>query len=154
MAKKVALPVVQYDESLLDPDAQTSAKGIVCEGCQLEKKPRVAGAGAAGGDVDIMLVSESPSTWSTSNKQLFYGRGGRIIRQTWKMFVDADGKSGGGLGFKHLKKWETYAIQCQVEASKEQSATIPKAVIEKCSHYLKSAVKITRGRLFLTALLR
>lgn len=149
MAKKVSLPVVEYDDAVVNPDAQqNTVKTIVCNGCELEKKPRVAGMGA-GGDVDIMLVSESPSTWSTSNQQVFYGRGGRIIRQTWKMFVDADVKDGGKLKFKHLRKWDTYAVQCQVEQGRDQTGTISKKTIDRCSHYLKSAVKNKRPKVIL-----
>lgn len=138
--KKVVLPVVPVDDATIAPEIQSNGiKGLVCRECPLEKKLRVVGEGARG-EVDIMFVSESPSSWSVNNQQIFYGRGGRIIRQTWKQFRELDEKMGGKLKFAHLRKWDCYAVQCQVEEGREQSATIPKSVIDRCSCYLRSAI--------------
>jgi uracil-DNA glycosylase len=138
--KKTALPVVPADDISVNPEGQKNGiKGIVCKDCPLVKKLRVAGVGAYG-EVDIMFVSESPSSWSVNNQEVFYGRGGRIIRQTWKTLRDQDMKSGGGAKFEHLKKWDCYAVQCQVEEGREQTATVPKTVIDRCSCYLRSAI--------------
>lgn len=139
MATRNKLPVITYDPADVDPDAQSPRKGVVCRGCDLEHKGRMPGGGAPG-EVDILFVSESPSSWSVNNHQVFYGRGGRIIRQAWKEMVEADVKTGGHLRFKHLKKWDTYAVQCQVEDGREQSGTASKATIDRCSHYLRATI--------------
>ena len=135
---------------MVNPDTQTALKGPVCNGCELQSKRRVPGCGTGGGGqaVDIMIVSESPSSWSVNNNQLFYGRGGRIIRQTWKELRELDHKNGGRLKISHLKKWETYAVQCQVEEG-NQTATTPKSVIDRCGHYLLAAVKNKRPKVIL-----
>jgi uracil-DNA glycosylase family 4 len=144
--KKVVLPVVDADDASVSPDCQTNnQKGMACSGCALERKGRVSGSGAPG-EVDIMFVSESPSSWSVNNKEVFYGRGGRIIRQTWKDLRILDEKSGGQLRMKSMRKWDTYAVQCQVEEGRDQSATVPKAVIDRCSVYLRSAIKNKRPK--------
>jgi len=81
--KKIKLPVLAIDDPSLHPEAQSCRKtGLACQGCALYAKKRVAGQGARG-HVDIMLVSESPSSWSVNNQEVFYGRGGRIIRTGW-----------------------------------------------------------------------
>jgi len=139
MAAKSKLPVITFEPKDVDPDEQTPRKGIVCQGCELEGKRRCPGAGAHG-DVDIMFVSESPSSWSVNNGQVFYGRGGRIIRQAWKELLEADNKTGGNLRMKHLKKWDTYAVQCQVEEGRDQSAKAAAVTIKRCSNYLRAAV--------------
>ena len=125
---KVKLPVIEYQPGDVDPEAQSPRKGIVCQGCDLENKGRVPGEGAHG-EVDIMFVSESPSSWSANNRQVFYGRGGRIIRQAWKELVALDAKTGGSLGMKRLRKWDTYAVQCQVEEGRDQTAKIHKTTL-------------------------
>lgn len=140
MAAKTKLPVIpSYRPEDVDPDAQSPRKGIICQGCDLEHKGRMPGAGAPG-EVDIMFVSESPSSWSTNNHQVFYGRGGRIIRQTWKDLLEADSKTGGHLRMKFLKKWDTYAVQCQVEEGRDQSARVSASTVKRCSHYLQGAI--------------
>lgn len=139
MAAKVKLPVITFEPKDVDPDDQSPRKGIVCQGCELEGKKRCPGAGAHG-EVDIMFVSESPSSWSVSNGQVFYGRGGRIIRQAWKELLEADNKTGGQLRMKHLKKWDTYAVQCQVEEGRDQSAKASATTVKRCANYLRAAV--------------
>jgi len=140
VSKKPILPVVSIDDTVIAPENQTNdIKGVVCRGCPLENKLRVVGTGASG-KVDIMFVSESPSSWSSNNQKIFYGRGGRIIRQTWDRFCKMDKDTGGTLKFGFLRKWDCYAVQCQVEEGRDQSATIPKAVIDRCSCYLRSAI--------------
>lgn len=136
---KVKLPVIEYQPADVDPEAQSPRKGIVCQGCDLAQKGRVPGAGAHG-EVDIMFVSESPSSWSTNNHQVFYGRGGRIIRQAWKELTELDTKTGGSLGMRRLRKWDTYAVQCQVEEGRDQTAKIHKTTLDRCSHYLRAAI--------------
>lgn len=138
-AKKVKLPIIEYQPGDVDPEAQSPRKGIVCQGCDLENKGRVPGAGAHG-EVDIMFVSESPSSWSTNNHQVFYGRGGRIIREAWKELIALDAKTGGSLGMKRLRKWDTYAVQCQVEEGRDQTAKVHKTTLDRCSHYLRAAI--------------
>ena len=145
MAKKVHLPVVEYDDAVLAPDAQTTAKQIACQGCDLQPKPRLPGAGASG-QVDIMFVSESPSSWSINNDAVFFGRGGRVIRKAWKDLLELDARSGNQLRMRYLRKWDTYAVQCQVEEGRDQSATIHKSVLDRCSHYLRSAIKNKRPK--------
>lgn len=138
--KKVSLPVVPSDDPSLHPDAQGPRKsGIACQGCDLYEKPRVPGQGASG-HVDIMFVSESPSSWSANNQEVFYGRGGRIIRKVWKELKELDARSGGRLKMSHMSKWDTYAVQCQVEEGRDQNATASAATITKCSHYLRGAI--------------
>jgi len=147
--KKVQLPLFDVNDEAFSPDCQIAGqKGMACAGCALERKGRVAGAGAPG-EVDIMFVSESPSSWSVNNKEVFYGRGGRIIRQTWKDLRILDEKSGGQLRMKNMRKWDTYAVQCQVEEGRDQSATLPKAVIDRCSVYLRSAIKNKRPKVIM-----
>jgi uracil-DNA glycosylase family 4 len=147
--KKVTLPVVAYDDAVVNPENQSHGeKTIVCSGCALEPKPRIAGVGAFG-EVDIMLVSESPSSWSVHNKEVFYGRGGRVIRQTWRRLIDLDERTGATYRFKSLRKFDTYAVQCQVGEGREESASIPKSVVERCSCYLHAAVKTKRPKVIL-----
>jgi uracil-DNA glycosylase family 4 len=139
-SKKVKLPVVaDHGPEDVDPENQSPRKGIVCQGCDLENKSRVPGAGAHG-EVDVMFVSESPSSWSTNNHQVFYGRGGRIIRQAWKELTELDNRTGGSLGMRRLRKWDTYAVQCQVEEGRDQTAKINKSTLDRCSHYLRAAI--------------
>lgn len=139
-AKKVKLPIVlEHGPEDVDPEAQSPRKGIVCKGCDLEGKARVPGEGAHG-EVDVMFVSESPSSWSTNNHKVFYGRGGRIIRQAWKELTDLDNRTGGSLGMRRLRKWDTYAVQCQVEEGRDQTAKIHKTTLDRCSHYLRAAI--------------
>lgn len=147
--KKIQLPLFDVNDDAFAPDCQTAGqKGMACSGCALERKGRVSGSGATG-EVDIMFVSESPSSWSVNNKEVFYGRGGRIIRQTWKDLKLLDEKSGGQLRMRHLRKWDTYAVQCQVEEGRDQTATLPKAVIDRCSVYLRSAIKNKRPKVIM-----
>lgn len=139
-SKKVKLPIVpEHSPEDVDPEAQSPRKGIVCKGCDLENKGRVPGEGAHG-EVDIMFVSESPSSWSTNNHKVFYGRGGRIIRQAWKELTELDNRTGGSLGMRRLRKWDTYAVQCQVEEGRDQTAKIHKTTLDRCSHYLRAAI--------------
>lgn len=145
--KKVSLPVVTYDEEMLAPENQSLQKPLPCKGCELEHKGRVPGKGAMG-EVDIMLVSESPSSWSVNNKQMFYGRGGRVIRTTWDNLCAADKKTGSNLQFNKLRRWDTYAVQCQVETG-NQAATVSKAVVDRCSVYLHAAIKNKRPKVIL-----
>lgn len=146
--KKVQLPVVPVDPEAVDPENQTVRKGLACQGCDLIKKGRVCATGASG-HVDIMLVGESPSSWSVNNQQMFYGRGGRVIRQVWKDLRELDDKSGGHLKVRHLKKWDTYAVQCQVEEGRDQNATATKGTIDRCSQYLHAAVKNKHPKIIL-----
>jgi uracil-DNA glycosylase family 4 len=148
MPPKTKLPVVQYDDSIVNPDAQSALKGIPCHGCDLEKKGRVCGSGAVK-DVDIMLVSESPSSWSVNNNEVFYGRGGRVIRSAWKNLKDLDARTGEKLKMRHLRKWETYAVQCQVEEGRDQNATANKTTVDRCGQYLHSAIKNKRPKIIL-----
>lgn len=146
MAKpRVKIPVIQHAPGDVDPDVQTPLKGIPCQGCDLVEKRRCPGVGAHG-EVDIMFVSESPSSWSVNNGQVFYGRGGRIIRQAWKDLLEADNRSGGHLKIRHLTKWDTYAVQCQVEEGRDQSATASKATIDRCASYLRAAIAQKRPK--------
>lgn len=139
-AKKVKLPIVpDHGPEDVDPEAQSPRKGIVCKGCDLENKARVPGEGAHG-EVDVMFVSESPSSWSTNNHKVFYGRGGRIIRQAWKELTELDNRTGGSLGMRRLRKWDTYAVQCQVEEGRDQTAKIHKTTLDRCSYYLRAAI--------------
>lgn len=141
--KKVKLPVVEYDDAVVNPDNQSHGeKTLVCSGCQLEQKPRVCGVGYTGNDaVDIMFVSEAPSSWSAHNKEVFYGRGGRVIRDTRKKLIQLDKQTGFHYRFANLKWWDTYAVQCQVSDGRDESGTIPKSVLDRCSAYLHAAVK-------------
>ncbi len=149
MAKKIVLPDVPVDDETIAPDnVSNAAKGIMCKECPLVKKLRSVGEGARG-EVDIMFVAESPSSWSVNNQQVFYGRGGRIIRKTWKNLKELDAKTGGTLRFRHLRKWDCYAVQCQVEEGRETSVRIPKAVIDRCSCYLRAAVLHKRPKVIL-----
>jgi uracil-DNA glycosylase family 4 len=137
--KKVKLPVLPADDPSLHPDAQTQTKGLRCQGCELITKKRIVGKGATG-HVDIMLVSESPSSWSVHNQEMFYGKGGRIIRKTWKELRELDERTGKTLGMHHLSKFETYAVQCQVEEGRDQNATASASTITRCSSYLHSSI--------------
>jgi len=148
-SKKVALPVVDFTDASVNPDTQTTdCKGIVCNGCELFNKERILGAGHQG-DIDIMFVSESPSSWSVNNKQVFYGRGGRIIREAWKTLKFMDAKAGHPLNLRHLRKFDTYAIQCQVETGRESAGPIPKPVIDRCSLYLKASIVSKKPKIIL-----
>lgn len=146
--KRTKLPVVEYDDAVVGPDAQDSHKGIACQGCDLHSKRRVCGEGA-NGQVDIMLVGESPSSWSANNNAMFYGRGGRVIRTTWKELRELDDRTGGTLRVRHLRKWETYAVQCQVEEGRDQNETANAQTVKRCSAYLHSAIKNKRPKVIL-----
>lgn len=144
--KRTKLPVVEYAAETVDPDKQTHfAKGPVCEGCALAPRERIAGKSTVAGTVDIMLVSESPSWASASEKQHFYGKGGRVIREAWKKLVAADERTGGELGFKQLKRFDTYAVQCQSEPD-----DIDKNVLDRCAHYLRAAINHRKPKVVLT----
>lgn len=146
---RVALPVINSAAPDLHPDNQSHRKvGIACDGCDLQAKPRVPGVGYQG-HVDIMLVSESPSSWSSNNREMFYGRGGRIIRQVWKELRTLDARNGGELKMALMRKWETYAVQCQVEEGRDQSAPISAATLGRCANYLKSAALNKRPKVIL-----
>jgi len=134
--KKIKLPVIPIDNPSLDPDSQNKTKGFGCQNCELLPKQRVLGQGTRG-KVDIMFVSESPSSWSTNNQEVFYGRGGRIIRNVWKELKELDRRSGGNLKMNHLSKWDTYAVKCQVEEGRDQNATASAGTIRQCSSYLQ-----------------
>lgn len=144
--KKTKLPVLP-EVTGYDPDADECSKGL-CGACDLKPKPRVTGQGAMG-KVDIMFVGESPSSWSANNNTVFYGRGGRIIRNTWKELRDLDDKSKGALGMRRLRKWDTYAVQCQVENGRDQSATASTMAIKSCARYLHVAVKNKEPKIIL-----
>jgi uracil-DNA glycosylase family 4 len=148
-AAKPKLPVIPVDDPTIHPDAQSVRKtGLACQGCELYEKRRCAPSGAAG-HVDIMLVSESPSSWSVNNGEVFYGRGGRIIRKTWKELRELDDRTGGNLRMRHLARWDTYAVQCQVEDGRDASATASAATIQRCSNYLRSAISNKRPKVIL-----
>lgn len=137
---RVKLPVIPVDDPSLHPDNQSTRKtGLACTNCDLREKGRVPGTGMAG-HVDIMLVSESPSSWSVNNHEIFFGRGGRIIRKIWKELKDLDQKSGGKLKMQFLSKWDTYAVQCQVEKGRDQNETANITTIKNCSNYLRSSI--------------
>ena len=139
--KKVKLPVIPADDPSLDPDVQDKqTKGLNCKGCDLFDKGCVRGEGGRG-HVDVMFVSESPSSWSTNNQQIFYGRGGRILRTIWKELKDLDAKTGHRLKLNVMTKWDTYAVKCQVESGRDQSATANAATIRQCSNYLRAELK-------------
>jgi len=143
--KKTKLPVISFTEDQVHPDNQSPrAKGPVCGGCALEKEPRVFGTGAAA-PVDIMLVSEAPSMFSANNQRHFSGKGGQIIRKTWQTLVEADAVSKDGWGFGRLKRFETYAVQCQVG----EQDTIASKTIDRCSVYLHSAIKNKKPKIIL-----
>lgn len=147
--RKVKLPVVVYDDAILHPDAQESgSKGMPCVGCELQDKRRVIGAGAPA-PIDIMLVSEAPSAWSANNQSLFYGRGGRVIRKVWQQLQDLDMRAGSPLKLRSLRKFETYAVQCQVGVGREEGSPTKKTV-DRCSSYLRSAVNNKRPKVILT----
>lgn len=137
--EKVKLPVIAVDDPALHPDNISKVKGFPCHGCDLFEKPRVQGQGTRG-PVDIMFVSESPSSWSANGQQVFYGRGGRIIRNVWKELKELDAKRGGDLGIARLRKWDTYAVKCQVEEGRDQSATASAACVKQCSNYLRREI--------------
>lgn len=146
--KKTKLPVIEFDDTILNPDVQDTRKGLACQGCDLLTKKRVCGQGASG-TVDIMLVGESPSSWSANNDAVFNGRGGRVIRSTWKELRELDAKTGGHLKMQHLRKWDTYAVQCQVEEGKDQNETANATTMKRCSGYLHSAIKNKRPKIIL-----
>jgi uracil-DNA glycosylase family 4 len=148
MPPKTKLPVVQYDDDVIGPEHQTVIKGIPCQGCELEKKGRVCGSGTSK-EIDIMLVSESPSSWSVNNQEVFFGRGGRVIRSAWKNLKDLDARTGEKLKMRFLRKWDTYAVQCQVEEGRDQNATASKSTIDRCAQYLHSAIKNKRPKIIL-----
>jgi len=146
---KVKLPVVSLDDPSLLPENQLpDCKSGHCEGCALYKKRQMLGEGASG-LVDIMMVSESPSSWSVNNKAMFYGRGGRIIRTAWRDLRELDKKNGGKLKMAHLKRWDTYAVQCQVEEGKDQSATANASTIQRCSSFLRAKIKNAQPKIIL-----
>lgn len=136
MAAKTKLPVIPVDVSDYDPDLDGGPrKGFNCQGCDLQPKKRVRGQGASG-QVDIMFVGESPSSWSANNDAVFYGRGGRIIRTVWKELRELDDRTGQTLKMRHMRKWDTYAVQCQVEEGRDQNATATTGTIKRCGNYL------------------
>lgn len=146
---KPKLPVISLDDPSLLPENQREAcKPAHCEGCALFKKKRMAGEGA-NGHVDIMMLSESPSSWSVNNRAMFYGRGGRIIRTAWRDLRELDNKSGGKLKMAHLKRWDAYAVQCQVEEGRDQSATANAATIQRCSSFLHAKIKNAKPKIIL-----
>lgn len=143
MATRKSLPVINYTDDDAAPDKQNShSKGVICNGCELQSKSRIVGQGDA--KADIVLVSESPSWASACNKKLFYGRGGQIIRSTLKSIIDADNKLPKPTGFAKLKRYETYAVQC--ESEKEG---ISKKTLDRCAIYLHSAIKTRKPRVIL-----
>ena len=144
-------PVVEYDDQVVNPDNQSHGeKTLVCAGCALEKKLRVCGTGATGLEpIDIMFVSESPTSWSVHNREVFFGRGGRVIRDTRRKLIQLDNSTGMQYKFRHLRYFDTYAVQCQVGEGREESGTVPKSVVDRCAHYLKSAVKNKRPKVIL-----
>lgn len=137
--KKAKLPVIPVDDPSLHPDNQTNQKGLACRGCDLFDKGCVRGQGARG-HVDIMFVSESPSSWSTNNQEVFFGRGGRIIRTIWKELKDLDRRTGGTLRMNFLSKWDTYAVKCQVEEGRDQNATASATTVRQCAGYLAAEI--------------
>ncbi len=147
--KRVKLPVLPADDPSIQVDAQTVRKtGLACQGCDLYDKKRITGAGATG-HVDIMLVSESPSSWSVHNGEVYYGKGGRIIRKVWKELKELDDRSGGTLRMRHLAKWDTYAVQCQVEEGRDQNATASAATVTRCSNYLRGQINNKRPKVII-----
>lgn len=149
--RKKSLPVVTFDDERLDPDKQDAkVKGWICEGCTFQdpKHRRVVGGGADA-PVDLMFVSESPSSWSANNQKLFYGRGGRIIRNTWDTLKAHDKKTGGKNKLAAVKTYGMYAIQCQVEESRDQTVKIPTTAIDHCAHYLHNAVANKKPKVIL-----
>ena len=148
---KKIVPIVEVDDNIVNPDFQSAGeKTLVCVGCPYEKNKRVCGTGSAGdAPVDVMYVSEAPSLWSTSNQKAFYGRGGRVIRDTRDRLITLDNKTGKHYKFAQLRYFDTYAIQCQVAEGREEAATIPKSVITRCSAYLRSAIRNKRPKVIL-----
>jgi DNA polymerase-1 len=147
--KSKKLPVVEVADDVVDPDNQ-GKKTLVCTGCEYEKKPRVCGTGAVGAEpVDIMFVSESPSMWSVNNGAVFYGRGGRAIRDTRTKLIQGDLKSPTPLGFKKLRTWDTYAVQCQTGEGRDDTGAINKAAVERCATYLHAAIKFKKPKVIL-----
>lgn len=146
---KPKLPVISIDDPTLRPEDQSSScKPARCDECVLKPKRRMVGEGAAG-HVDIMFVSESPSSWSVNNQAMFYGRGGRIIRTAWKDLRELDKKNGGKLKMAHLKRWDAYAVQCQVEDGRDQSATANATTIQRCSSFLHAKIKNAQPKIIL-----
>ena len=144
--KKTSLPVIDYaTDAAYDPSNQL--KGMPCNGCELMDKRRLCGSGGSG-EVDIMLVSESPSQWSINNGEVFFGRGGRVIRSAWRSLQEIDENNHNKIGIKFLRRWNTYAVQCQVEDGREQE-TASKSVIERCSGYLLGAVSRKKPKVIL-----
>lgn len=143
--KFLAIPI---DDPSLHPDAQTLQKGFHCQGCDLFCKKRFVGQGASG-HVDIMLVSESPSSWSVNNQKAFYGRGGRVIHKVWKDLCELDERGNGALKIRHMSRWETYAVQCQVEERHDQSATANATTVTRCAQYLRAAILNKEPRIIL-----
>jgi uracil-DNA glycosylase family 4 len=139
-AKKDKPPAISVDDPSLSLEGESKQKPFPCRGCDLFDKACVKGQGWRG-SVDIMFVSESPSSWSTNNQQVFYGRGGRIIRTLWKELKELDKRTGGNLRMEFLTKWDTYAVKCQVEDGRDQSATASAATIKRCSDYLRRELK-------------
>lgn len=149
MSSKVPLPVVPSGAADVDIDTRNNHKTQACEGCELYKKSRVCGQGITGGNVDIMLVGESPSSWSVNNDEVFYGRGGRIIRTAWKELMELDARGGKKLNMDRMRRWSMYAVQCQVEEGNDQSATISTAVLKQCGNHLRAAVKKKNPKIIL-----
>lgn len=140
----VKLPVIQHSAIDVDADLQDSfQKGPVCNGCDLFNEPRVLGQGPS--QSDIVIVSESPSWTSAHNRVLYYGKGGQVLRTTIKQLIDVDNKSPTPLGFKDVRKFETYAVQCCAD-----KIGINKPTLERCSLYLHAAIRSRRPKIILT----
>lgn len=148
MAAKTKLPVIPVDVSDYNPDGDGERKEFNCQGCDLFPKKRVRGQGASG-QVDIMFVGESPSSWSTNNNAVFYGRGGRIIRTVWKELRELDDRTGQTLKMRHMRKWDTYAVQCQVEEGRDQNATASAPTIKRCGNYLHKDILHKKPKIIL-----
>ena len=145
MAARKKLPVVpaHSDADASPDDQQHFVKGPVCDGCPLHDMPRIAGMGES--PTDIMLVSESPTWASVNNHSHFMGKGGRIIKETWKKLVALDVNSGGKLGFAKLNKFDTYAVQCQSEPE-----DLSQSIIDRCGTYLLSAIRHKKPKIIVT----
>jgi len=137
---------VILENDLAHPDVQTHAiKGPLCTGCPLYDCPRVKGEGPPE-NVDVMLISESPSFISTLQQKHFQGRGGQIIHRTINTIKKYDADANHYYNFKPLKIYSTYAIQCQVPGDTTPAA----GVVEKCKVYLKSAIQHKKPKVIIT----
>jgi hypothetical protein len=73
------------------------------------------------------------------------GKGGRIIKETWKKLIALDVNSGGKLGFAKLNKFDTYAVQCQSEPE-----DLTQSIIDRCGTYLLSAIRHKKPKIIVT----